>query len=119
LRKASGFPVDARPESSKRLCLVWRGEASLNSAHVLPERQSLSAHLAAQPQSRQTRLPYHFSLNREVSRFRMMYNDRRSRLFWFELKFFAQLYIDPRRVEQLKQLGLVFEIRAGPDETTY
>src|SRR5258708_4388856 len=53
------------------------------------------------------------SVNRKISRFRMMNYDRRGRLLRLDLKFFRQLNIDARRIEQLKQFGLVFEIRTG------
>src|SRR5882762_1797455 len=43
----------------------------------------------------------------------MMNNDRRGRLLRLELKFFRQLNIDARRIEQLKQFGLIFEIRTS------
>src|SRR5882762_7912159 len=41
----------------------------------------------------------------------MMDHDRRSRLFRLKLKFFTQLNVDARRIEQFKKLRLVFEIR--------
>ena len=41
-----------------------------------------------------------------------MDHNRRSRLLWHDLKFFRQLNVDARRIEQLKQFCLVFEVRA-------
>src|SRR5438046_977554 len=43
------------------------------------------------------------SVNRKVSRFRMMNDDSRSRLLRIELKLFRQLNINARRIEQFKQ----------------
>src|SRR6266404_8677343 len=43
----------------------------------------------------------------------MMNNDRRGRLLRLELKFFRQLNVDARGIEQLKQFCLVFEIRTS------
>src|SRR3981081_3070908 len=43
----------------------------------------------------------------------MMNNNRRGRLLGLELKFFGQLNVDARGIEQLKQFCLVFEIRTS------
>src|SRR6267378_2424930 len=43
----------------------------------------------------------------------MMNNDCRRRLLGIELKFFRQLNIDARRIEQFEKLGLVLEVRTG------
>src|SRR5258707_10899363 len=40
----------------------------------------------------------------------MMDDDRRSRLFRLKLKLFGQFHVDARRIEQLKQLQLIFQI---------
>ena len=60
-------------------------------------------------------LPSFKLLNREVSRFRMMDDDSRSRLLGIELKLFGQFNIDARRIEQIEKLRLVFQIRDTPD----
>ncbi len=43
----------------------------------------------------------------------MMDDDSRSRLFRFKLEFFREFHIDACRIEELKQLCLIFEIRAS------
>src|SRR5437868_1174632 len=58
--------------------------------------------------------PYRYSrrsFNRKVLCFRMMDDDRRSRLLGLELKFLSQLHVDTGRIDQLKQLRLVLQIR--------
>src|SRR6478752_10757400 len=47
----------------------------------------------------------------EISRFRMMNNDRGCRLLRGQLKLFGQLDTDPIGLKQFEDLGLVFEIR--------
>src|SRR5258707_15898477 len=43
-----------------------------------------------------------------------MMNDKRRRiLFWFKLKFFTQLNLDARGIEQFEKLCLVFQIRTS------
>ena len=49
----------------------------------------------------------------EISCLRMVGDKRRRRLFRFELELIAQLQADPCRVEQLEQLGLIFQVRTG------
>src|SRR2546422_8696965 len=56
---------------------------------------------------------YQKLFNREVSRFRMMDDDSRSRLLRVELELFSQLNINARRIEQFKQPRLIFEIWAS------
>src|ERR1041385_7851008 len=53
------------------------------------------------------------SLNREVFCLRMVDNNSRSRLLWFQLKFLAELHVDAARVQQCKELLLIFEIGTG------
>src|SRR5438270_7515356 len=53
------------------------------------------------------------SVNREILRLLVVDDDGGGGLFGHELKFFAQLNADARRVEQLEEFRLVFEVRAG------
>src|SRR5713101_283670 len=43
----------------------------------------------------------------------MMDDDSRSRLLRLKLELFGQFHVDPCRIEQLKQLRLILQIRAG------
>src|SRR5215208_7198090 len=51
------------------------------------------------------------SFNREVFCVRMVDNNSRSRLLWFQLKFFAQLYVDTTRIQQREKFFLIFKTR--------
>src|ERR1043165_2248160 len=53
------------------------------------------------------------SVNREILRLFVVDDDGGGGLFGHELEFFAQLDINARRREQLEELRLVFEVRAG------
>src|ERR1051325_1912584 len=53
------------------------------------------------------------SLNREVFCLRVVDNNSRSRLFRFQLKFLAELHVDAVRLQQRKELLLIFEIGTG------
>src|SRR5213080_3800785 len=56
---------------------------------------------------------YQKLVNREISGFRMMDDDSRSRLLRVELKLFRQLNINARRIEQVEQLRLIFQTRTS------
>src|SRR5215213_9053044 len=51
-------------------------------------------------------------IDREVFGLRMVDNNSRSRLLWLQLKLFAQLHVDTRRIKQREKLLLIFEPRA-------